>query len=80
MRCPALVAGLDAANFDAVAAAIMTTDLVPKTAFAEIKCGADAFIAGMTKGSGMIQPQHGDDAGLRGDRRRGLAGGAAHGC
>ena len=50
---PALVAKLDAAQFDTVAAAILTTDLVPKTAFAEIK---GARIAGMTKGSGMIQP------------------------
>jgi glutamate N-acetyltransferase / amino-acid N-acetyltransferase len=50
---PALVAKLDAEHFDTVAAAILTTDLVPKTAFAEIK---GARIAGMTKGSGMIQP------------------------
>ncbi|MDP9113145.1 MAG: bifunctional glutamate N-acetyltransferase/amino-acid acetyltransferase ArgJ [Acidobacteriota bacterium] len=50
---PALLAKLDAAHFDAVAAAILTTDLVPKTAFAKIK---GARIAGMTKGSGMIQP------------------------
>jgi len=50
---PGLVAKLDAAHFDAVAAAILTTDLVPKTAFGEIK---GARIAGMTKGSGMIQP------------------------
>jgi glutamate N-acetyltransferase/amino-acid N-acetyltransferase len=54
---PGLVAGLDAANFEAVAGAILTTDLVPKTAFAEIKSGRKiARIAGMTKGSGMIQP------------------------
>jgi glutamate N-acetyltransferase / amino-acid N-acetyltransferase len=54
---PGLVAGLDASRFDAVAAAILTTDLVPKTAFAEIKSGRRAArIAGMTKGSGMIQP------------------------
>ena len=54
---PALLAGLDAANFDAAAAAIMTTDTVPKTAFAEIKSGRrTSYIAGMTKGSGMIQP------------------------
>ena len=54
---PGLVAGLDGANFETVAAAIMTTDLVPKTAFAEIKSGRKvAYIAGMTKGSGMIQP------------------------
>ena len=54
---PVLAAGLDAACFDAAAAAIMTTDTVPKTAFAEIKSGRRiAQIAGMTKGSGMIQP------------------------
>ena len=54
---PGLVAGLDGAKFEAVAGAILTTDLVPKTAFAEIKTGRRiAHIAGMTKGSGMIQP------------------------
>lgn len=54
---PGLVADLDAAHFDAVAGAILTTDLVPKTAFAEIKSGRElARIAAMTKGSGMIQP------------------------
>jgi glutamate N-acetyltransferase / amino-acid N-acetyltransferase len=54
---PALAATLDSAHFDAVAAAILTTDLVPKTAYAEIKSGRHvARIAGMTKGSGMIQP------------------------
>ncbi len=54
---PGLAARLDAVNFDAVAAAIMTTDTVPKTAHAEIKSGRKvARIAGMTKGSGMIQP------------------------
>ncbi len=50
---PKLVASLNASNFDAVAAAILTTDLVPKTAYAEMK---GARMAGMTKGSGMIQP------------------------
>ena len=50
---PKLVASLAAANFDAAANAILTTDLVPKTAYAEVK---GARIAGMTKGSGMIQP------------------------
>ena len=54
---PVLVSKLDAAHFDAVAAAILTTDTVPKTAYAEIKNGREvARIAGMTKGSGMIQP------------------------
>jgi glutamate N-acetyltransferase / amino-acid N-acetyltransferase len=54
---PALAARLDAGHFEAVAAAIMTTDTVPKTAYAEIKSGSKiAHIAAMTKGSGMIQP------------------------
>ena len=36
----------------------MTTDLVPKTAFAEAKLRRGAVrVAGMTKGSGMIHPQ-----------------------
>ena len=50
---PKLVSSLDARNFDAAAAAIMTTDLVPKTAYSEIN---GVCMAGMTKGSGMIQP------------------------
>jgi glutamate N-acetyltransferase/amino-acid N-acetyltransferase len=50
---PDLVAGLDANGFDRVANAIMTTDLVSKTAHASVK---SVQIAGMTKGSGMIQP------------------------
>ena len=50
---PKLVASLDASHFDAAASAIMTTDLVPKTAYASAK---GAQFAGMTKGSGMIQP------------------------
>jgi glutamate N-acetyltransferase/amino-acid N-acetyltransferase len=54
---PALVAHLDAAHFDAAASAIMTTDTVPKIAFADIKSkGKTAYLAGMTKGAGMIQP------------------------
>ena len=54
---PKLVASLDAKRFDAAAAAIMTTDTVPKIAFAEIRSGRrTAVIAGMTKGAGMIQP------------------------
>jgi glutamate N-acetyltransferase/amino-acid N-acetyltransferase len=36
----------------------MTTDLVPKTAFAEVKLRRGTVrVAGMTKGSGMIHPQ-----------------------
>jgi glutamate N-acetyltransferase/amino-acid N-acetyltransferase len=54
---PKLVAGLSAERFDDVANAILTTDLVPKTAFATCKLRRGAVrIAGMTKGSGMIQP------------------------
>ena len=51
---PELVAALRPDSFDAVAAAIMTTDTRPKIAFAQIK---KASIAGMAKGSGMIQPR-----------------------
>jgi glutamate N-acetyltransferase / amino-acid N-acetyltransferase len=55
---PRLVASLSAEGFAAVANAILTTDLVPKTAFAEVKLRrATVRVAGMTKGSGMIQPQ-----------------------
>ena len=50
---PKLVASLDTLNFDAAASAIMTTDLVPKTAYVGVK---GVHFAGMTKGSGMIQP------------------------
>jgi glutamate N-acetyltransferase/amino-acid N-acetyltransferase len=55
---PRLIAGLDTARFEDAARAIMTTDLVPKTAFAEVKLRRGVIrIAGMTKGSGMIHPQ-----------------------
>ena len=54
---PRLVAGLNGERFDDVARAIMTTDLVPKTAFAEARLRRGTIrVAGMTKGSGMIQP------------------------
>ena len=54
---PKLVGALSGERFDDVARAIMTTDLVPKTAFAETKLRRGAVrVAGMTKGSGMIQP------------------------
>ncbi|GIU80024.1 MAG: arginine biosynthesis bifunctional protein ArgJ [Bryobacteraceae bacterium] len=49
----ALVAGLSPERFFDAADAILTTDLVRKTAFAEVQ---GARIAGMTKGSGMIHP------------------------
>jgi glutamate N-acetyltransferase/amino-acid N-acetyltransferase len=55
---PGLTASLHPGRFEAVAHAIMTTDLVPKTAFAEAKLRRGvARVAGMTKGSGMIQPR-----------------------
>ncbi|HWB83117.1 MAG TPA: bifunctional glutamate N-acetyltransferase/amino-acid acetyltransferase ArgJ [Bryobacteraceae bacterium] len=55
---PRLVQNLSAERFDDVARAILTTDLVPKTAFGEVKLRRGVVrIAGMTKGSGMIHPQ-----------------------
>jgi glutamate N-acetyltransferase/amino-acid N-acetyltransferase len=55
---PALVAGLSDRRFPEAARAIMTTDLVPKVAFAELALKAGTIqIAGMTKGSGMIHPR-----------------------
>jgi glutamate N-acetyltransferase/amino-acid N-acetyltransferase len=54
---PRLTAGLHPDRFEDAARAIMTTDLVAKTASAEVKLRRGAVrIAGMTKGSGMIQP------------------------
>lgn len=50
---PELVAGLSPDRFFDAADAILTTDLVRKTAFAET---GGVRIAGMTKGSGMIHP------------------------
>jgi len=54
---PRLVTGLGEARFSDVSRAIMTTDLVPKEAFGEMRLRRGPVrIAGMTKGSGMIQP------------------------
>lgn len=54
---PGLGLQLSPDNFELVARAIMTTDTVPKMAFAEIKTANGVVrIAGMTKGAGMIQP------------------------
>lgn len=54
---PSLFAGLSPDRFQDVADAILTTDLVPKTASAEVKLKAGTIrIAGTTKGSGMIHP------------------------
>ena len=53
-----LSAGLAEDRFSDVARAIMTTDLVAKEAFGEMKLRRGTVrIAGMTKGSGMIQPR-----------------------
>lgn len=55
---PRLTPGLSEDRFQDVARAMMTTDLVPKMAFAEIPLRRGAVrIAGMTKGSGMIHPR-----------------------
>jgi len=55
---PQLVAALGENRFSDVARAIMTTDLVSKEAFAEVKLRRGTVrIAGMTKGSGMIHPR-----------------------
>ena len=54
---PALLENLGTGTFEDAASAIMTTDLVPKIASAEMSVkGGKISIAGMTKGSGMIQP------------------------
>jgi glutamate N-acetyltransferase/amino-acid N-acetyltransferase len=57
-KLPELHRCLRSENFDRVARAIMTTDLAPKQAYAEVGLRRGAVrIAGMTKGSGMIQPR-----------------------
>ncbi len=55
---PELIATLGEDRFHDVSHAIMTTDLVAKEAFGEVKLRRGTVrIAGMTKGSGMIQPR-----------------------
>lgn len=55
---PKLVQSLSDASFEAVARAVMTTDLVPKQAAVEVPLRrATIRIAGLTKGSGMIHPR-----------------------
>jgi glutamate N-acetyltransferase/amino-acid N-acetyltransferase len=52
-----LVAGLAPDRFEDAARAILTTDLVMKTAHQQVRLRRGSIqIAGMTKGSGMIQP------------------------
>ncbi len=54
---PRLLAGLSPDNWPAAAAAIMTTDTVPKLASRQIEiAGRPVRLTGMTKGSGMICP------------------------
>jgi len=55
---PGLAERLSEDGFGAVARAIMTTDTQPKEAFGEVRLRRGTVrIAGMTKGSGMIQPR-----------------------
>jgi glutamate N-acetyltransferase/amino-acid N-acetyltransferase len=55
---PALASKLSPDGFDDVASAILTTDLVAKTDSLELNLKRGRIrIAGMTKGSGMIQPR-----------------------
>lgn len=55
---PRLVESLAVDRFQEVAEAMMTTDTVPKWTTAETKLRrGTVFVAGMTKGSGMIHPQ-----------------------
>lgn len=54
---PALVDGLSVEGADAASRAILTTDMVPKTAAVELKIeGRTIKIGAMAKGSGMICP------------------------
>jgi glutamate N-acetyltransferase / amino-acid N-acetyltransferase len=54
---PALVAGLREEGFADLAQAIMTTDIVPKTAAAQISVdGTEVQLFAVAKGSGMIMP------------------------
>ncbi len=54
---PGLIAGLAPDRFEDAARAILTTDLVMKTAHSQVRFKKGSIqIAGMTKGSGMIHP------------------------
>lgn len=62
---PKLVSGLADNRFEDVARAMMTTDTVMKTALREVELEQGVVhIAGMTKGSGMIQPNMGTTLGF----------------
>jgi glutamate N-acetyltransferase/amino-acid N-acetyltransferase len=54
---PGLLSGLDEANWERAARAIMTTDTVPKLASRRFEVdGRAVTVTGMCKGSGMIRP------------------------
>ena len=54
---PACIADCRADNWSSAAAAIMTTDTVPKAASRQVKIGTETVtITGIAKGSGMIHP------------------------
>jgi glutamate N-acetyltransferase/amino-acid N-acetyltransferase len=54
---PDLIAGLAPGRFEDAARAILTTDLVMKTAHSQVRFKNGSIqVAGMTKGSGMIHP------------------------
>jgi glutamate N-acetyltransferase/amino-acid N-acetyltransferase len=54
---PSLVASLRTDGWNDVARAVMTTDTVPKTAFAQVEiAGRQVSIGGVAKGAGMIAP------------------------
>ena len=74
---PELAAALRPDSFDAVAAAIMTTDTRAKTAFARDEARDDG---GHGERLGHDSAAHGDDAGVRDDGRGRVAGGAAGGA
>lgn len=54
---PELLSSLSADNWAAAAAAIMTTDTVPKVRSIRVRCGEVLYtVTGIAKGSGMIRP------------------------
>jgi glutamate N-acetyltransferase/amino-acid N-acetyltransferase len=54
---PAAIADLGAAHWAEAAAAIMTTDTVPKAASAQVQIGGKTVtVTGISKGAGMIRP------------------------
>jgi glutamate N-acetyltransferase/amino-acid N-acetyltransferase len=67
---PRCVAALGEKNWLDAATAIMTTDTVAKAFSRRIDIhGKAVSVTGIAKGSGMIRPKHGDNAGIHRDRR-----------